>query len=74
MRIDNKAYGLLAVIPFGKYEGKTIGNVIESDPQYLLWAEDNIPNFKLTFGAQGLAFDNFYALSPDSCLELDVNP
>jgi uncharacterized protein (DUF3820 family) len=35
---DNLDY----VLPFGKYKGKTIWQVAESDPKYLDWAADNI--------------------------------
>lgn len=30
------------VLTFGKYKKKTIGYVLERDPDYLLWMQDNI--------------------------------
>lgn len=33
-------------MPFGKYQGKTIGDIIEEDPGYIKWAV-NILNFSI---------------------------
>ena len=32
---------------FGKYKGYTVGNVLEINPQWLIWANDNIQGFRL---------------------------
>jgi uncharacterized protein (DUF3820 family) len=29
------------VMPFGKYKGKTLGQIVEANPGYVLWLEDN---------------------------------
>jgi hypothetical protein len=39
-------------IPFGKYKGKKIKDIIKQDPQYLYWACENISCFALTTEAQ----------------------
>ena len=35
------------IITFGKYESETVMEVLEKDPGYLVWAEQNIAWFKL---------------------------
>lgn len=30
------------LMPFGKYKGRTIGDIIQYDPNYLLWCCDNL--------------------------------
>lgn len=47
-KIKNAVCGLTYVIQFGKYNGYTVGTVLEINPQYLLWANDNVEGFKLT--------------------------
>ena len=42
--IKNDTY----VLEFGKYKGKSIKQVMEVNPQYLKWADDNIPSFNLS--------------------------
>ena len=39
-------------IPFGKHKGKTIKEIIKSDPQYLYWVCENIEWFALSTKAQ----------------------
>jgi DNA polymerase III epsilon subunit-like protein len=34
--------------PFGKYKGKKVSDVIETDKQYILWATKNFPKFDLS--------------------------
>ena len=34
-------------MPFGKYKGLTIGELISRDPNYVAWAIKNIGYFKL---------------------------
>ena len=36
----------MAIIPFGKYNGKTVGEVVNKDPGYLEWALKNITAMK----------------------------
>lgn len=31
-----------SIMPFGKYKGQIIGDIIQSDPSYLLWCKDNL--------------------------------
>lgn len=47
VKINNAVCGLTYEIPFGKYKGYTVGNVLEINPQWLIWAHDNIQGFKL---------------------------
>jgi hypothetical protein len=35
-------------LSFGKHRGKTLGEVIKVDPQYLIWANENVSFFQLT--------------------------
>lgn len=35
------------VMPFGKYKGETISDIIETDPGYAEWAADNMENDKI---------------------------
>jgi len=39
--------GLSNVLEFGKHEGSTIEQVMKEDPNWLHWALQNIPDFKL---------------------------
>lgn len=36
------------VFTFGKHKGKTVKEVMETDPSYLLWADENVDGFKLS--------------------------
>lgn len=36
-------------LTFGKYKGETIESVSTRDPQYLIWANDNVNAFNLDF-------------------------
>ncbi len=40
-------YSLADYLIFGKYKGRSIQVIIETDPQYLQWCVDNIPDFTL---------------------------
>jgi len=44
-------------IPFGKYKGYTIEDIIKSDPQYLYWVTENINWFALTTKSQEMLPD-----------------
>lgn len=34
-------------LTFGKYKGRMIGTVMQTNPKYLLWLEDNVDFFDL---------------------------
>ncbi len=36
------------IMSFGKHKGKTVKEVMETDPSYLLWADDNVEGFELS--------------------------
>lgn len=36
------------IFTFGKHKGKTVKQVMEEDPSYLLWADDNVEGFELS--------------------------
>ena len=39
MKISFKPINRISyIIPFGKYQGKTVDQLIDEDPDYLLWA------------------------------------
>lgn len=47
--VDKKVYDpkhMDSSMPFGKYSGKTIGDIIEEDPGYIKWAVNNL-NFSI---------------------------
>lgn len=50
-----KSYGLPDVIPFGKYKGKTVDDVLGISANWLLWADENIDAFTLKKSARMLA-------------------
>lgn len=54
----NKAYGLTATIPCGKYKGQIVGNVMELDPEWLLRAQITYEGFTLTTLAHGITLEN----------------
>lgn len=39
-----------SVLSFGKYKGKTIAEVYQDNPSYLVWAENNISDFWVDWG------------------------
>ena len=47
IQIKSKFYSLPDVIGFGQYAGKTVADVLELDPKYLIWASSSIPEFDL---------------------------
>ena len=53
-----KSYGLSDVIPFGKYKGKEVKDVVSENPQWILWAEDNVKGFTVSHRAFKMAEDN----------------
>ena len=61
------------VLEFGKHKGETVQEVMRTDPNWLHWALQEIPDFKLNRNALLLlppqeidysAFDNFYDPRP----------
>lgn len=47
--VDTKVYdakNMDSFMPFGKYKGKAIGDIIEEDPCYIRWAVNNL-NFSI---------------------------
>lgn len=47
-----KVYGLLDDMPFGKYKGTELRQVIEDDPDYISWALSNVEWFALSTTAE----------------------
>lgn len=43
---------LSEVFDFGKWEGKTVEQVIDTEPTYLNWCEENLDAFILAAGAK----------------------
>lgn len=41
MSIDYKKAGFTTVMPFGKYKGKTLQEIISIDASYILWLKKN---------------------------------
>jgi len=50
--IDPTELGLNDRLTFGKYQGKKIIKVMDSDPQYLAWALKNVSFFDMTVKAK----------------------
>ena len=50
--------GLLDEITFGRYKGRTIEELLEEDPGYLLWADSEIGWFKLEAAVKEQAIEN----------------
>lgn len=54
--VDKKSYDPLHfndAMPYGKYKGQTIGSIIQSDPEYLQWCQNNV-NLQLDEDCCGL--------------------
>ena len=49
---------------FGKYKGSTVGDVLKSDPSYIVWCFDNIKFFKVDYDLK---------VEIDSCREMVIN-
>jgi hypothetical protein len=45
---DKTIYGLADKLNFGKYKGIAVKELVEENPNYLLWCEENIAWFKLS--------------------------
>lgn len=46
----NKIWGHIHTFPFGKHKGKSLGLVLETDPEYFLWLKVRVKDFKVTKG------------------------
>lgn len=44
-----------SVLMFGKYKDKTVDEVLDSDPKWLIWADENVEFFELDKNAMRLA-------------------
>lgn len=33
--------------PFGKYRGETVESVLDDDPQYILWWDENVTQYNI---------------------------
>jgi uncharacterized protein (DUF3820 family) len=40
-------YDLDTPLAFGKYKGRTVEDVLQCDPAYLLWAMENVDQFEV---------------------------
>lgn len=47
------------VLTFGKYKGETVGDILEVDPQYLIWLHNNSEFFELNYRLLEIAEDGF---------------
>jgi len=54
-----KSYGLSDAVPFGKHKGKKIKEVVSKNPQWIIWANENIPSFRVSHRAFKMAEDNY---------------
>jgi len=57
-KYEDKVYGITTTLDFGKYKGYTVGNILELDPDYLIWAMGAVKEFKLTYSTKQLLFEN----------------
>lgn len=38
----------MEIFQFGKYKGRKVDEICETDPEYCLWLNANVPSFELT--------------------------
>lgn len=48
-------YTTKSVLDFGKHKGKTIDDVLDIEPEWLLWAEETVDFFEMDKNAARLA-------------------
>jgi hypothetical protein len=53
----DKFYGVTTTLDFGKYKGYSVGNILEMDPAYILWASQNVETFRLTKSVRDVLFE-----------------
>lgn len=46
----NKIWSHIDEFPFGKHKGKSLGLVLETDPEYYLWLKVRVKDFKIAKG------------------------
>jgi hypothetical protein len=46
-----------AVLTFGKYKGNSIARMIEDNPAYMIWLDENVAHFSLTKEQRDRAYD-----------------
>lgn len=61
-RIRGIPYGLYNMIDFGKHEGRHIRQIIQDDPDYLVWCLENVSGFELTDEADEVLEDRLEGL------------
>ena len=61
---------LTGIINFGKYRGRTISDIIDLDASYLLWADKNVKEFKLSRKALYEVFDAILELKDEEIQDL----
>jgi len=47
-----KVHGLSDKVKFGKHRGKSVEDIISSDPQWLFWAVENVDDFDIDKDAE----------------------
>lgn len=47
------------VLTFGKYKGESIEDILETDPQYLIWLHNNSEYFELDYRLLEIAEEGF---------------
>ena len=57
-KYEDKVYGITTTLDFGKYEGYTVGNILELDPEYILWASQYVSQFKMTKSVKNVLFQS----------------
>lgn len=50
-KLNYNSIDLDFILKFGKYEGKSIIQVVDVDPSYIKWCQDNVPYFDLSIDA-----------------------
>ena len=50
-------------IPFGRYKGKTLEEIAEIDPEYILWLHENVKTVKIPRSLwEGIEWDIRYEM------------
>lgn len=53
------------MLTFGKYEGKTLEEVVEFDPDYIIWLYDNVKTVSIPDCIMDAAFESQEYGGPD---------
>lgn len=71
---DERVWGLDEQLTFGKYKGRFVGDILREDPQYLVWAHDNISYFLLEDELyEALVYNQYQPTNPGPAHELNPN-